>query len=89
MRIGSGEKFACFAFTRCSLADGVPRELELRPRLWAATSLDFDVAEHWQSWLGSITMDELREASLVIYMTMPSAHPEVLDGENAARSGGC
>lgn len=83
MRIAPGEKFACYAFTRCWLADGMPREIELRPRLWAATSLDFDVAEHWQTWLGSLTMDELREANLIIYTTMASSRPEILDDENA------
>jgi hypothetical protein len=83
MRIAPGEKFACYAFTRCWLADGMPREIELRPRLWAATSLDFDVAEHWQSWLGSITMGELCEANLIIYTTMASSRPEILDDENA------
>jgi hypothetical protein len=62
----------------------MPREIELRPRLWAATSLDFDVAEHWQTWLGSITVDELREANLIIYTTMASSRPEILDDENAA-----
>jgi hypothetical protein len=48
MRIAPSEKLACYTFTRCWLADGMPREIELRPRLWAVTSLDFDVAEHWQ-----------------------------------------
>jgi len=48
------------------------------------TSLDFDVAEHWQTWLGSLTMDELREANLIIYTTMASSRPEILDDENAA-----
>jgi hypothetical protein len=83
MRIAPGEKFACYAFTRCWLADGMPPEIELRPRLCGATSLDFDVEEHWQAWLGSITMDELREANLVIYTTMASSRPEILDEENA------
>lgn len=82
MRIAPGEKFACYAFTRCWLADGVPREIELRPRLWAATSLDFNVAEHWKTWLGSITVDELREANLILYTTMASSRPEILDDEN-------
>lgn len=83
MRIASGEKFACYAFTRSWLADGMPRETQLRPRLWAAASLDFDVAEHWQTWLGSLTMDELREVNLIIYTTMASSHPEILDDENS------
>jgi hypothetical protein len=84
VRVAPGEKFACYAFTRCGLAEGMPREINLRPRLWAATSLDLDVAEHWQTWLGSITMGELREANLIIYTTMASSRPEILDDENAA-----
>jgi len=83
MQIALSDKFACYAFTQCWLADGVPREIELRPGLWAATSLDFDVAEHWQTWLGSITVGELREANLILYTTMASSRPDQLDAENA------
>jgi hypothetical protein len=81
MRLAPGEKFACYAFTRCWLTDGMPREIELRPRLCA--SFDLDVTEHWHTWLGSITMDELREGKLIIHTTMASSRPEILDDENA------
>jgi hypothetical protein len=82
MQIGPGDKFACYAFTQCWLADGVPSEIELRPGLWAATSLDFDLAEHLQTRLGSITVGELRKTNLILYTTMASSRPDVLDAEN-------
>ncbi len=59
MNIARGEKFACFAFTHCARANELPAEIELWPRLWAASSLDVSLAEHWQQWLGSLTTDEL------------------------------
>ena len=82
MRIASNEKFACFALTRCWLSEGFPEALELGPNLWTVTALDLKIAEHWAGWLGSITMDELREASLVLYTTIISAKPQILDDEN-------
>lgn len=82
MNIAPNEKFACFVFTRCSMADTTPAELELGPSTWATTTLDLKVAEHWAGWLGSITMEELKEASFVLYTTMPSARPKILDREN-------
>jgi hypothetical protein len=82
MKIAPNEKFACFVLTRCWMQDGVPEELQLGPAMWASRTPDLKMAEHWPKWLGSITMDELNEASLAIYTTMPSEQPKILDGEN-------
>jgi len=82
MHITPGEKFACFAFTFNDVADDVPEELQLGPRLWAVRKLDLDVARHWEEWLGSIRLDALRDANVVLYTTMPSSQPKMLDGEN-------
>lgn len=81
MRIAPGEKFACFAFTFYSVDEQVPDEVQLGPRLWAVRGLDLAVAEHWDTWMGSIKMDALRDANSAIYTT--SSQPEILDPENA------
>ena len=69
MRIAPGEKFACFAFTFYGVADDVPEELQLGPRLWAVRKLD-------------LKLDTLRDANFALYTTMPSSKPKSLDEEN-------
>ena len=44
--------------------------------------LDLDVAKHWDEWMGSITINALRDSKFVIYTTMPSSHPKDHDQEN-------
>src|SRR3989441_9004504 len=82
MHIAPGEKFACFAFTFNGVADNVPEELQLGPRLWAVRKLDFDVARHREEWMGSIKLEALRDANFALYATMPSSNPKSLDEEN-------
>jgi len=82
IHIAAGEKFACFAFTFYGLAGDVPDEVELDPRLWVVRKLDLDVAKHWDEWMGSITMNALRDSNFVFYTTMPSSHPKDHDQEN-------
>lgn len=82
LKIAPSEKFACFVLTRCWMQDGAPDELQLGANTWATRSLDVKIAEHWPAWLGSVTTDELKESSLVIYTTMPSGQPKIFDGEN-------
>src|SRR3989454_9316048 len=82
MHIAPGEKFACFAFTFNGVADNVPEELQLGPRLWAVRKLDFDVARHREEWMGSIKLEALRDANFALYTTMPSSKPKILDVEN-------
>ncbi len=69
MRIAPGEKFACFAFTFYGVADDVPEELQVGPRLWAVRKLDLE-------------LDALRDANFALYTTMPSSKPKSLDDEN-------
>src|SRR3989449_7263626 len=82
MHIAPGEKFACFAFTFNGVADNVPEELQLGPRLWAVRKLDFDVARHREEWMGSIKLEALRDANFALYTTMPSSKPKILDEES-------
>jgi len=83
MHIAPGEKFACFAFTFYGVADNLPDELQLGPRLWALRKLDLDVDQHWDEWMGSITLDALRDTNFALYTTMPSSTPKIFDQENA------
>src|SRR5438034_8948831 len=69
MRIAPGEKFACFAFTFYGVADDVPEELQVGPRLWAVRKLELE-------------LDALRAANFSLSTTMPSSKPKSLDEEN-------
>src|SRR6266446_2062427 len=82
MPIKPNEKFACFAYTFYGLGDDVPNEVQLGPRLWIFRHLDLDVAKHWVEWMGSVKMNTLSDSNFVMFATMPSAKPEVLDQEN-------
>jgi hypothetical protein len=82
LKITPGEKFSCFAFSRCSAADDLPEELVLGTGV--VVRRDLGIGEHWPAWLGSLTMDELKEISLAFFATAGSTRPEVLDAENQA-----
>jgi hypothetical protein len=76
------EKFACFAYTFYGLGDDVPDEVQLGPRLWVFRHLDLEVAKHWVEWMGSVKMNALSDSNFVMFTTMPSDKPEILDQEN-------
>src|SRR2546426_3124354 len=82
MHIAPGEKFACFAFTFNGVADNVPEELQLGPRLWALRKLDLDVARHRGEGMGSIKLEGLRDANFAFYATLATSNPKSLDEEN-------
>lgn len=84
VKIAPGEKFSCFAFSRCSAADDLPEELVLGPGVVARRDLGIAVGEHWPAWLGSLTMNELKAIGLTFFATAASSRPEVLDAENQA-----
>ena len=46
--------------------------------------LGIDIAEHWRTWLGSLATDGMTKGGLSVYVTTPSAHPDINDGENVA-----
>jgi len=89
LRVAVGEKFSCFAFSRCAVGDDLGDGLALGNGLAVGRTLGLDIGQHWPAWLGSLAMDEMREISFVIHATAPAAHPEVLDGENQALTRAC
>ena len=82
MLIAPDDKFACFAFILYGIAEDVPEEVQLGPRLWATRTLPLDVAKHWDEWLGSAKMSSVRDANFVMCATKPSTHPEDYDQDN-------
>jgi|SRR3990172_1002270 len=82
MEIEIGEKFSCLTFNGFSLADEFPDELALDEDTWALRGLPVGLEAHWQEWLGSLRIDELRRSNFVLCATAPSQNPAVLDQEN-------
>ena len=86
MHVEPNTKFAAFFLSRCGVKPDLPQEEEqIEKDIWVSQKFDLAVAAHWQTWLGSLATDEMREGGLLIYVTgQPSKQPEVLDGENQA-----
>jgi hypothetical protein len=82
VEIAPGHKFACFVLGGCGVRDDLPDEVILAPNISAVRKLGVALAEHWKLWLGSLTVEELQEAGLVLLATMPSSQPKILDQEN-------
>jgi len=82
LHIALNEKFACYAFTHFAIADDVPEEIQLAPRLWAIRKVDIDIADDWQKWIGSIKTEALDDSNFALYTTAPSAKPDIFDEEN-------
>lgn len=83
MRVDTNEKFAAHFLSRCRLQPDVPDDGEIEDGVRVARRLIMDMG-HWPEWLGTLTMNEIQEPGLVIYVTAPTLQPAVLDAENEA-----
>ena len=77
-------KFGAFFLSECEVNPDLPPEEEIEAGLWVSRRLGIDIAEHWRTWLGSLATDGMTEGGLSVYVTAPSAHPDINDGENVA-----
>jgi hypothetical protein len=84
MRVEPNAKFGVFFLSRCEVRADLPQEEELQLGMWATRRLGLEMAEHWQTWLGSLAADEMKENGFGMYVTASSSTPDVIDGENAA-----
>jgi hypothetical protein len=84
MRVEPNAKFGAFFLSQCAVRADLPQEEELQPGMWATRRLGFEMAEHWQAWLGSLAADEMKQNGFGMYVTASSSTPDVIDRENAA-----
>jgi hypothetical protein len=56
--------------------------LALGDDLWVSGDMPVALPEHWQTWLGSLRVDELKRANLFLLSHRLAAHSGVLDHEN-------
>lgn len=59
--------------------------LQLEPGLFVTRELPLAMPDHWQTWLGSLRVEELGDANLFLFASAPSSTPTSLDAEAACR----
>ncbi|HXF05942.1 MAG TPA: hypothetical protein VNM72_11080 [Blastocatellia bacterium] len=79
--IPKGTRFACLALEGASLANGLPEQLDLKDGLWALLRPPFEMAEHWQEWLGSIQARHFSNSNFLLFGTHPVDQMGVSDRE--------
>jgi hypothetical protein len=77
-----GHKFSCFALEAVGLDIRGRDPLDLGDGMWVVFDTPFDLARHWEEWLGELETNRLRRCNLGLVATLASANPSVLDAEN-------
>ena len=77
-----GEKFAFLAVEKVSTDLPESREEILSDDTSVLTGLPVEVSDHWADWLGSIRLENLKRANLILARKLSSMNPGVLDHEN-------
>ena len=73
--ISAGEKFALIALPRANVAESVTT-ISLNSYLWVMRCLPFEVADHWQRWIGEIRTKDLQVTGLFLLAKDRSQTPQ-------------
>jgi hypothetical protein len=84
VRVGTDEKFAACFLSRCAVGLDLPDDGEIDDGVRVSQTLAVGLGEYWPEQLGTLTMEEIRETGLVLYVTAPAANPRLVDSENDA-----
>lgn len=76
-----GCKFGVLALPKMRALVQAP-ESEVEEGLHFCTHLPVGVPEHWQGWIGSLDMGELKETKCFLVVTRPSTQPSVTSQED-------
>jgi hypothetical protein len=74
------EKFSVLAVN--SAFNYVKSEAELSDGTWVLPNLPADISELWTSWIGTLRLEKLKRANLILVRRVPSASPQNLDEEH-------
>jgi hypothetical protein len=74
------EKFAIVAFNESS--SKISEEICLSNELKVYSKIPFNVDDHWKKWLGTIKVSAIENSNLVIYSSVPTTNPDILDHEH-------
>jgi hypothetical protein len=75
-----GHKFACVALANAD--HSLDSDLTLPSGVGVAISPPFDIDIQWDTWLGKLRTEVLRESNFLVLTSAPSERPDLLDGEN-------
>lgn len=78
--IADNEKYALIGLA-VKIEQGIPMS-QVEPGLWAWTDQKLDLPADWRTWIGSLRAEEVEGCNFALLSKMPSAAPDVLDGEN-------
>ncbi|HEV8363082.1 MAG TPA: hypothetical protein VGQ52_06165 [Gemmatimonadaceae bacterium] len=82
IRIPGNHKYATLALRTDHVTHQWSEPLGLGDDLWITGEMPVALPDHWQTWLGSLRVDKLREANLFLFSHRLAANPAVLDHEN-------
>ncbi|PZR92594.1 MAG: hypothetical protein DLM68_01980 [Hyphomicrobiales bacterium] len=78
--IHDGEKYAMIAFRTHSSVDMQPTEMA--SGIWVSSTPMITMDAHWNEWLGSIRIEQIRDCNLFLLAKAKAAAPSILDSEN-------
>lgn len=87
MDINIGEKFSVYGFVNFSVSSEMPDEYQLADVVWALPRLPVEISDHWQAWLGSLRIDEIKRVNFALATKAPSLTPQLRDQENELLTG--
>jgi len=74
------EKFSLIAVDDCF--SDVEEEVELPDGTWVLPKMPADLGDTWAKWIGTIRLEKLTDANLILVRRITSEKPEILDGEH-------
>jgi hypothetical protein len=84
-----GHKFSCVALANAGVARELRASIDLGDGLWILFEPPFEFAPHWREWLGTVRVEYLSRANLVVLAHHASASAAIMDGENDALTKKC
>lgn len=74
------EKFSLIAIDDCF--SDIEEAVELADGTWVLPKMPADVGDTWAKWIGTIRLERLTDANLILVRRITSEKPEILDGEH-------
>lgn len=84
-----GNKFSCIALANARVVRELRASIELGDEMWILFEPPFELAPHWQEWIGTVRAEYLSRANLVVLTHHPSSSAGIVDGENEALTKKC
>jgi hypothetical protein len=84
-----GHKFSCVALANAGVVRELRTLVDLGDGLWILFEPPFEFEAHWREWLGTVRVEHLSRANLVVLAHHASATVEVMDAENEALTKKC